>query len=194
MSAIRESLPEIVNDCIMYYIGKANSHMVPYMNPDFEASALELEPRIMIGALESAANLQALVDHGITHVLCVYNGGVKYFPTMFDYKIININDDPWIALDKYFNETQTYINNALTSNPNARILVHCQKGASRSVTIVAAYLLWKHNQTNPIQECDTAQIIDYIISSIRRTRGIAYPNQGFIQCLVNYVKTLHNYN
>lgn len=193
MSAVRAMLPEPANEYIMYYVGLARSHITPYISNKFEASTLASEPRMMLGGLESASNLEGLKEHGITHILCVYNGGVEYFPGEFEYKTIHVNDDPWVELHKKFDETTYYIDQALTSSPSNKILIHCQRGASRSATVAIAYLLFKINRLNKIKERDIETIIDSVTESIRDVRDIVYPNHGFIECLHLYVRTLNGY-
>uniref|UniRef100_A0A1I7VPR1 protein-tyrosine-phosphatase n=1 Tax=Loa loa TaxID=7209 RepID=A0A1I7VPR1_LOALO len=55
---------------------------------------------------------------------------------------------------------------------NGRILVHCEAGVSRSVFVVAAYLMQK-------LQWSSSKAIEYI----QRIRPIALPNDGFVQQL-----------
>ncbi|CAG9533426.1 unnamed protein product [Cercopithifilaria johnstoni] len=64
----------------------------------------------------------------------------------------------------------TYIRTSIESN--GRILVHCEAGISRSVFVVAAYLMQK-------LQCSSAKAVEYI----QRIRPIALPNDGFMQQL-----------
>lgn len=54
-----------------------------------------------------------------------------------------------------------------------RVLVHCTLGISRSVTIVAAYIMWKWGVS-------TSRALQHI----QKKRGISSPNEGFIDQLL----------
>jgi hypothetical protein len=60
---------------------------------------------------------------------------------------------------------------------SGRVLVHCTHGVSRSVSIVAAYLMWKYGFC-------TSRALHYI----RQRRSTAYPNEGFIDQLLVWEK------
>ena len=71
------------------------------------------------------------------------------------------------------------------NNQNQRIcLVHCARGASRSVSIVIAYLLSRHRST--------FKSFDDALQHVRRVRPIAQPNLGFSLALQRYERTLRN--
>ncbi|VDK69410.1 unnamed protein product [Litomosoides sigmodontis] len=55
---------------------------------------------------------------------------------------------------------------------NGRVLVHCEAGISRSVFVVAAYLMQK-------LQCSPIKAVEYI----QRIRPIAHPNDGFMRQL-----------
>lgn len=59
------------------------------------------------------------------------------------------------------------------SNGQAKILVHCYKGNSRSAAVVAGYLMWKRGM-------NSKEAIEYI----RQRRGFIDPNLGFVGQLI----------
>ena len=63
-------------------------------------------------------------------------------------------------------------------------LVHCARGASRSVSIIIAYLLSRHGST--------FKSFDDALQHVRRVRPVAQPNIGFTLALQRYERTLHN--
>jgi len=193
MSTVRSYLPEIVNESVMYGIGVARCYIQPYLNTEFNANALETEPRILIGDLASASNCEAMKEQGITHVLCVLNGGIEQFPGDFQYMIVHANDDPWVEIESWFESTILFIDSALTSTPNAKVLVHCQRGASRSVTLVSAYLLYNINRAEKIPKDNITMMVNGVIETIHNVRDIACPNDGFIEALKRYVCSLNDY-
>ncbi len=50
-----------------------------------------------------------------------------------------------------------------------RVLVHCSQGVSRSVTLVIAYLMWRHGQC-----------FEEAFAAVKAARGVANPNIGFV--------------
>jgi dual specificity protein phosphatase-like protein len=194
MSTVRSYLPESVNENVMYGVGALRCFVQPYVNTEFNANALVTEPRILVGDLASASNRDAMHDQGITHVLCVLNGGMEQFPGEFEYMIVHANDDPWVDIGIYFDEGIQFIDSALISSNEAKILVHCQRGASRSVTLVAAYLLYNMNRAEQITEENVAATVNGVIATIHNVRDIASPNEGFIASLNRYVCRLNGYD
>jgi Dual specificity phosphatase, catalytic domain len=193
MSTVRSYLPETVNENVMYGIGVMRCYVQPYINTEFNANALVTEPRILVGDLASASNREAMKEQGITHVMCVLNGGLEQFPGEFEYMIVHANDDPWVDIDSHFEAAVLFIDQALTSSADTKILVHCQRGASRSVTLVSAYLLYNLNRAGKIPEDQVAMMVGGVIESIHNVRDIACPNDGFIEALKRYVCELNDY-
>lgn len=190
MSYARSFLPEFVNNNVMYVVGKARCFLQGYINNTFSAS--EINSRLFVGDLASASNCEAMKEQGITHVVSIINGAFELFPDSFKYKLIHINDDPWSDIGKFFDETNEFIDEAL-SNPETKIIVHCQRGISRSVTLVLAYMLYKANSTKQIPLDEIDQTIKDILKEIKAHRPIAEPNKGFVDSLKQYIVKLNNY-
>ncbi|KAF6734800.1 Dual specificity protein phosphatase 13 isoform A [Oryzias melastigma] len=86
----------------------------------------------------------------ITHVVNAAHGKIHcqgshdfYGPTV-DYYGIPADDSPSFNLFHYFSPSAEYIQKALDTN-EARVLVHCAVGVSRSASIVLAYLMIQHH-------------------------------------------------
>ncbi len=77
---------------------------------------------------------------------------------------------------RYFDECFQFIQTGLSEGG---ILVHCNAGASRSVTIVAAYLM----KTERIKLGD-------ILQEMKAKRPCVQPNAGFMVQLQEYEKTI----
>ena len=190
MSFIRSYLPETVNDYVMYYIGMGRCTVQGYINNTFSAS--EIRNNIFIGDLASASNKTSMKEQGITHVLSIYNGSYEMFPDDFKYKIIHINDDSWCDIKKHFGEAIEFISDAV-KDQNNKVMVHCQRGVSRSVTLVMAYMLWEMNNRERIEQDSVEEVISSILSGIQEHRSIADPNDGFIEALKDYVYEINGY-
>lgn len=191
MSYIRSYLPETVNNNFMYYVGALRYYVQPYISNTFTAN--QITSNIFLGDIASAFNEDALKEQGITHILSIFNGAQKTFPDSFTYKIIHINDDAWVNIREHFDESNQFIDDAL-KNPENKILIHCQRGVSRSVTLLIAYLLWKKNSEDKIDKNNVDDAIEEVISYVKEQRSIANPNLGFVKCLKSYIYELNNYD
>ncbi|CAA6662390.1 unnamed protein product [Spirodela intermedia] len=67
------------------------------------------------------------------------------FPNDFVYKKIEVLDSPYMDLAQHFDACIEFIDEA--RREGGAVLVHCFAGRSRSVTIVAAYLMKKHHMS-----------------------------------------------
>jgi len=175
----------------MYCAGWIRCKMQGYYNTTFSAS--EITENIYVGDLASASNKKAMKEQGITHILTVLNGAYEIFPDDFSYKVIHINDDPWVDIGKYFDESNKFIDEAL-QNRNNKIMIHCQRGASRSVTLLLAYKIYKLNQKEKIKYEEIDNTINSVLDSVKNQRSIAEPNKGFIDSLKTYICKLNNYD
>jgi atypical dual specificity phosphatase len=90
---------------------------------------------------------------------------------------VRIEDLPFAELAGHLPGTTAFIRDALNSNPEARILVHCAEGISRSVSVVAAFLIAQYNWT-PLEA----------VHYIKSKRRVANPNFGFVQQLHEYAR------
>ena len=162
-----------------------------YINNTFTAS--EITPRLFVGDLASASNIDAIKEQGITHILTVINGAFELFPKELCYKIVHINDDPWVNIGKYFDESNKFIDDAMNS-PDTKVMIHCQRGVSRSVTLLLAYMLYKQNSAKQIPRELIDDTIIMVLAEVKEHRPIAEPNDGFMDSLKNYICHLNNYS
>jgi protein-tyrosine phosphatase len=115
---------------------------------------------------------QELISENFTHVLSIIDKEPQYINSdTFKTKWINIEDDGHEHIDQYFSECNNFIHEGLCCN-NGKVYVHCQKGLSRSPTIVIAYIMeygicGKHYNFN--------DAFDYV----RSKRSSICPNLGF---------------
>ena len=95
------------------------------------------------------------------------------YPKEIEHKLIKIDDLPRENIIKYFGECLLFIEG------DKKVLVHCIAGASRSATIIIAYLMWK-KQLNYIESYNI----------LEKIRPIVYPNYGFVRQLKMFDKLL----
>lgn len=131
----------------------------------------EIISRLYIGNLFSSTN----IPKQITHVINVTPNVPKPNSILREnYLQIEINDSGEENILKYFNTTGKFIDKAL--NEGGVVLVHCHMGISRSVSIVAAYLLYKR----------FSKTTNDALSYISQKRCVSNPNSSFIHQLKIY--------
>uniref|UniRef100_A0ACD5TJM3 Uncharacterized protein n=1 Tax=Avena sativa TaxID=4498 RepID=A0ACD5TJM3_AVESA len=136
-----------------------------------------IDQGLYLGSVGAALNKDALKSLNITHILVVARSLNPTFPAEFTYKKIEVLDSPDTDLVKHFGECFTFIDEGVCSGGN--VLVHCFAGRSRSVTVVLAYLMNKHQMS-----------LQSAMSLVRSKRPQIGPNEGFMSQLVNFEKSL----
>ena len=94
-----------------------------------------------------------------------------------DYLTLNIKDNVSENIECLFFKCINYINKV--KEKNGRVLIHCYKGVSRSVSIVIAYLIYLYKWT-----------YDEAFDFVQSKRSIANPNIGFYLQLKTFHKRL----
>lgn len=144
----------------------------------------EILPCLYISDLSFAENPASLSSYRITHVLStlpdkIHIPSVHPPPSRLQ---IKVEDFPFAELAAHLPTTTAWIRDALKSSPNARVLVHCGEGISRSVSVVAAFLIATYGWT-PVEA----------LQYIKSKRKVANPNFGFVQQLGEYARSLPNW-
>jgi atypical dual specificity phosphatase len=85
------------------------------------------------------------------------------------------DDDPQEPICRYFQQTSAIIADSIKNKEAC--LVHCAAGMSRSISLIAAYLIAECNMT-------VAEAITYI----KNKRAFAQPNSGFMIQLMGWEK------
>ncbi|KAI0748405.1 protein-tyrosine phosphatase-like protein [Daedaleopsis nitida] len=148
----------------------------------------EIVPRLYIGDLAAAESPETLSSLGITHILSAMSGHVALpsssaLPHLAPHKPLQrmqlpLQDTPFAELAAYLPHTTAFIAAALC-DPAARVLVHCVQGVSRSVSVVAAFLIAQYG-------CGPEQAVQWV----QGKRRCAQPNPGFVSQLGEYYQTL----
>jgi protein-tyrosine phosphatase len=144
------------------------------------AAPTEVIPRVYVADLAAAENATVLAHLGITHVLSAMPGTVAVppIPTLLQSLQLPLHDSPFAELAEHLPRATAFIADAL-ADPQARVLVHCVQGVSRSASVVCAYLIRAYGWT-------PAQAVQYVKSK----RPAAEPNPGFITQLGEYAELL----
>lgn len=158
-------------NCTFKYL--INSYI--YTNT-FEAS--KIFDNIYLGDINSVYDIKRLKELDITHIISVVEGFDPPYINDFDYLVINAIDNENTDLSNIFEISNKYINELL--DDNKKVLIHCTYGKSRSVTILAAYIISAFG-TN----------INTTLKFIKSKRNIINPNKYFVQQLQNYYNNLY---
>lgn len=159
-----------------YIYGKLRSYAQPYISTNFAIN--EIVPNLYLGDFASAANRDTLIENGFTHIVTVILGVDEMFPDDFNYLILPLRDVRSEDIYSVFPESYNFIRSAL--DQGGKVLVHCMAGASRSATIVAAYLVKEFGLT-----------ADQAIDFLQNKRNVVKPNSGFKRQLQNYDAIVH---
>ncbi|KAL8263241.1 hypothetical protein R6Q59_024590 [Mikania micrantha] len=134
----------------------------------------QIEEGLYLGSVGAANNKTLLKSLNITHILTVASSLPPAYPNDFTYKVVDVPDKEDVIL-------HSSLMNALSLLTEAKImggvLVHCFVGRSRSVTIVAAYLMKKHRMGS-----------SEALNLVKSKRSVAAPNSGFMLQLQSYEK------
>lgn len=118
------------------------------------------------GSQDVAADKDLLVSHGITHVVNAATFIPNYHEPDLVYKRFEILDLPDSDLSPLFEPCCDFIDEAL--NSGGSVLVHCNAGVSRSVSLVVAYLMLRKGMR-----------FSAALSRVQEARPVARPNDGF---------------
>ena len=134
----------------------------------------EIIDNLYLGNFFAAKDADYLKKVGIEKVLTVMDDACpRYKEKDFVHKIYSVDDYSGQNIIQYFGECLKFIKG------NQKTLVHCMAGASRSATIVIAYLMW----TLKMKFSDALEYTTKI-------RPIVYPNAGFKEQLKMFEKLL----
>ena len=140
-----------------------------------------LENKLWLGDYNAAEDINDLKNKGIKKILTVMNEDCPKYKgeNGFVHKKIEIMDVVEQNIIQYFGECLNFIKG------EEKIFVHCKSGASRSATIVIAYLMWAKKMR-----------YNEALNYTKDKRFIVLPNRGFREQLKIFDKFLidNNYN
>ena len=124
----------------------------------------KITENLWLGNFSAAQNVDNLKKEGISKILCLtdYLTPTYEKEDNFNQKVFKIEDIPTQNIIKYFGECIDFI------TEDEKILVHCMAGASRSATVVIAYIMWKEKIS-----------YDEALEFVSKKRSCVWHNDGF---------------
>ena len=164
-----------------------------------------ISDKLFLGDARQAINSSVIYDLGITHIVNVTKAAPNQFENVenmqsikdnmlpsiyshFDsnpvkYLKLDLLDEANVSIQKHFDEAISFLDNAMSGDSNNRILIHCQMGISRSSTILIAFLM-QYKQWTLVTAYE----------HVKNCRSKICPNDGFLEQLERYEKTLFDGN
>lgn len=167
------------NYATYYLYGNVRTRLQPLIGVGENISKISNQTDLYISDLSTAHNKDLLKQIGITHIVDAVLGSTPPYPDDFTYKYLPVRDIDYEDISIYFDETSKFIDEAIKNN--GKVLVHCMFGASRSATIVAAYIIYKGKG-----KVTAEQSIKYL----KNKREAVRPNGSFVYQLQQYHKLI----
>ena len=134
---------------------------------------------LYVGGETVAKSLETLQKSGITHVInCVGYLYQSFYPDKFEYFTLYLQDSPQEDILCVLYDVFDVIRAAALAD--GRVCIHCSQGVSRSCAFAIAYRMWDENRT-----------YESVFEEVKRMRGVANPNIGFICQLMQWHKRCH---
>ena len=135
----------------------------------------QIKEKLWLGNYWAASNIEVLKQKGIKKIISIMNGVIPEYKKEdgFIQKKYEVEDNSNQNIIQYFGECLEFING------DEKTLVHCAAGASRSATIVIAYIMWKEKKK-----------YEEASKFVRDKRFIVYPNLGFREQLKMFEELL----
>lgn len=121
-----------------------------------------LDKKLILGNEDTAYSSDTLKTLGVTHILSVGRELLQLFKDKFTYLQLEMDDSLKQNLTKFIASSTSFIGNGQV------VYVHCSAGASRSPSIIIAYLI----KTN---RWSYQKAFDYVKSK----RSTIHPNSNF---------------
>uniref|UniRef100_A0A6B2LHY7 protein-tyrosine-phosphatase n=1 Tax=Arcella intermedia TaxID=1963864 RepID=A0A6B2LHY7_9EUKA len=140
----------------------------------YHTDASLIIPNLWLGAASAAQHEIFLKQARIGTVISIHMAQA-FLPDRFNHTIIPLEDHPFSALLPELDATYESITLAL--NSGSAVLVHCVAGASRSASVVIAYMMKSRGWTYE-------EAYDFV----KEKRRVVEPNSGFVAQLKLYQK------
>lgn len=148
-----------------------------YFEEDLPSSIID---HLYLGDVYKAKNKKLLDSLEISAIINATEAKENCtYPNLFTYLHVPIQDKDTQDISKYIDECVEFIDSFIKKKKN--VYIHCLAGVSRSVTIVAYYLMIKKQWT-----------LKYTLDFLLTKRSCINPNKGMLN-FVNQKGFLNNY-
>lgn len=131
--------------------------------------------RLFLGNHLHAESLEVVNNLRITHIVNATKSINNRFQDRLQYCRVIVEDEETEMICYHFNKAFRFMDMALAEDPDARILVHCAQGISRSATLVIMYLM----RTNDLT-------YEQALELVQKHRDVVQPNAGFVAQLKEF--------
>lgn len=136
------------------------------LNPSYN----QITETIFLGNEDSARDKKFLLNNNISNILICAENCEIFYPDLFKYKILYLDDAPDEDLLVWLYEAFQFINDSKNN-----IYIHCVMGISRSPSIVISYLMFKN-------KWNFKKTFNYV----KNKRPEIQPNSGFVEQLKKF--------
>jgi len=155
---------------------KAVFALQPYRDDTFEAT--QIVENLWVGDIRSPCNKNSLKENNIDMIVSAVYGATAHHPFDFNYEKANLRD---VTNENILGEIDRLLPEIRKEILDCKgVLVHCMQGASRSVTIVAAYLIKYHEMK-----------AEEALRFMKRKRSCVNPNQGYRDQLSTFAEKIY---
>ncbi len=136
----------------------------------------EFSPRLFISNFFGAKKAELLRANGITHVLNV-TSDLPFARGDWVCHRVGFADNSGVVLP--LTDCFAFLDDALASSPDARVLVHCAAGSSRSGAVAVAWII--RQDRIPFSQA---------LTRLQELRPVVLPNPGFAEQLEAFERQL----
>lgn len=135
---------------------------------------------LFLGSVDTLDDDQFMAE---VHTVISLLSNPKILRAPVDQLIIPIEDSKEVVLSPYFSKVFSLIDRGVSENK--KVLIHCEKGMSRSASMVIAWQLREQHQQGEIAD------YDFVLKQLVQSRGMVKPNKGFETQLRLFAATLN---
>ncbi|XP_033748878.1 protein phosphatase Slingshot homolog 1-like isoform X2 [Pecten maximus] len=168
---LREALEEKLKRSLKSHKKFVDQEMITIMGQ--MDSPTMIKDYLYLGSEFNASNLEELTENGVDHILNISREVDNFFPEILTYMNIKEWDNEEADLCKHWDNTNKFI--AKAKRENAKVLVHCKMGISRSASTVMAFLMKEYDMSRK-------EAFDFV----KAKRACVMPNQAFWAQLLIY--------
>lgn len=130
----------------------------------------EIAHGLYLGTVKAALSKETLEKHGIDGVISVYDKEINV--SADKHARIDVVDEPHVNMKPAIERAAELVRAWREEKPDAKILIHCQMGQSRSATVTTGVLIREHGM-------DPSEAVKLV----RKQRPVVAINYGFQQQL-----------